>query len=293
MKEEIEMAYAAGILDGDGSFSLLLHRSVTKNSWRSFYYPCIQLSNAIKGMSEFLHDKFGGSLRIKKPQQKHHKILYVWSLRSREGCKSLIEKLMPYLKLKKDQAKLMLNFFHIDHFDQHEGEKYNLRMKNLNRDILFNPEGFNKQTLIDSEDPIFWSYFAGIMDTEGSFTLKKEKPHSGSINFRYNPVIQLTMVPAVCLNYIRENYSSGSFCVPKAKCTGKGYAYKMNLCGKEKCTNFIKRILPYLKYKNKQASLILKFYDDYNPVKHRRAGIPCEIIKIRENIYQQMKKLNE
>lgn len=292
MKEEIEMAYAAGILDGDGSFSLLFHKSATKTSWRSFYEPCIQLSNAFKGMSEFLYEKFGGSLRIKKPQKEHHKTLYVWSLRSRSKCKRLIEMVLPYLKLKQDQAKLMLNFFQIDHFDQHLGEKFNLKMKNLNRDVLFNPIGFNQKTCVDSEDPIFWSYFAGIMDTEGSFTLKKERPHSGSVSIRYSPVIQLTMVPVACLNYIRENFTSGSFCVPKAKCTGKGYAYKMNLCGKEKCRNFIKKILPYMKYKNEQASLILKFFEDYSPVSHRRAGVPKEVIERREELYQQMRSLN-
>jgi hypothetical protein len=292
MKEELDMAYAAGILDGDGSFSLLLHRSVTKNTWRSFYHPCIQLSNAYKGMSEFLKEKFGGSLRIKKPQRDHHKVLYVWSLRSREGCKNLIDKILPYLKLKNDQAKLMLEFLTIDHFNQHEGEKYNLKMKNLNRDILFNPDGFKQKTLIDSKDPVFWSYFSGIMDTEGSFSIKKEKPHSGSISVRYNPLIQLTMVPAACINYIRENYSVGSFCVPKANCTGKGYAYKMNLCGIKKCTNFINNILPYIRFKKKQATLILKFCTENMSTKYRQGGIPVEIIKFREELYEQMKMLN-
>lgn len=292
MKEEIKMAYAAGILDGDGSFSLLLHRSTTKESWRTFYHPCIQLSNAYKGMSEFLNEKFGGSLRVKKPQQEHHKPLYVWSLRSREGCKKLIDKIFPYLKLKKDQANLMLNFLESDHFDQHQGEKFNLKMKDLNRDILFNPIGFNQQALSDSEDPVFWSYFSGIMDTEGSFTIKREKPHSGSISVRYSPLIQLTMVPSACLNYIRENYSKGSFCVPKANCTGKGYAYKMNLCGIKKCKEFIKKILPYLLVKKKQALLMLKFCEENITTKYRQGGIALEVLEFREKLHQQMKVLN-
>ncbi len=292
MKEELEMAYAAGILDGDGSFSLLLHRSTTKNTWRSFYHPCIQLSNAYKGMSEFLHEKFGGSLRIKKPQQDHHKILYVWSLRSREGCKKLIQKVLPYLKLKKDQANLMVNFLDGDHFDQHEGEKFNLKMKNLNRDILFNPAGFNQRCNEDSKDPIFWSYFSGIMDTEGSFSIKKEKPHSGSVSIRYSPLVQLTMVPSACINYIRENYSSGNFCVPKANCTGKGYAYKMSICGIGKCKQFVNLISPYLLFKKKQASLILKFCEQNTSTKYRQGGVPIEIINFREETYQQMRMLN-
>lgn len=292
MKEEVEMAYTAGIIDGDGSFSLLLHKSSTKNSWRSFYEPCIQLSNAFKGMSEFLHEKFGGSLRIKKPQQEHHKILYVWSLRSRDGCKKMIERILPYLKLKKDQANLMLQFFKIDHFDQHEGEKFNLKMKNLNRDILFSPDGFNQQTQIDSKDPVFWSYFAGIMDTEGSFSVKKEKPHSGSINIRYSPMIQLTMVPSACLNYIRENFSGGNFCVPKANCTGKGYAYKFSICGKSKTIEFISCLIDYLRFKKEQAKLLVKLCENFGNTKFRQGGISPHFLLFREDCYQQMRKLN-
>jgi hypothetical protein len=293
MKEEIDMAYAAGILDGDGSFSLLLHRSVTKSSWRSFYHPCIQLSNAFKGMSEWLHEKFDGSLRIKKPQQPHHKTLYVWSLRSKEKCSNLIERIYPYLKLKGAQAKLMLDFIKSDHFDMVAGERFNLKMKDCNKEILFNPKGYNTQSLVDSKDPIFWSYFAGIMDTEGSFSFKKEKAHSGSVSKRYNPMIQLTMISSSCINYIRENYSGGSFCVPKAKSVGKGYAYKMNLCGRNACLTFVKHILPYLKYKKDQASLILKFCEENKTVRDCRNGIPPEILKFREDLYQQMRLLNK
>jgi hypothetical protein len=292
MKEEIEMAYAAGILEGDGSFSLLLHRSTTKDSWRSFYHPCIQLSNAFEEMSKWLHERFDGSLRIKKPQQSHHKILYVWSLRSKEKCKNLIERIIPYLKLKSQQAKLMIDFIDSDHFDMMSGEKFNLKMKSLNRDILFNTTGYNNQCLVDSKDPIFWSYLAGIMDTEGSFTIKKEKAHSGSVSKRYNPIIQLTMVPSACINYIRENYSRGNFCVPKAKSVGKGYAYKMSICGRNDSLKFVKNILPYLRCKNKQASLISKFCEENFVVKNCRNGVPPEVLEFREDCYQQMRKLN-
>lgn len=293
MQEEIDMAYAAGILDGDGSFSLLLHRSITKDSWRSFYHPCIQLSNAYERMSQWLHEKFDGSLRMKYPQQPHHKPLFVWSLRSREKCKSLVARVMPFLKLKTEQAKIMLDFLNIDHFDMGEGEKFNLKMKNANRDLLFNHTGFNMQTLHDSNDPVFWSYIAGIMDTEGSFTIKKEKAHSGSISKRYSAIIQLTMVPSACLNYLRENFSGGSFCVPKAKTVSKGYAYKMNLCGRKDCLRFVKGILPYMKCKNEQASLIQKFCEENVSVKNRRAGVPQEALEFREEAYQRMKMLNK
>jgi len=287
MKEDIEMAYIAGILDGDGSFSVLK----SHNS----YHPCIQLSNAFKGMSEYLFDKFQGSKRIKKPQQIHHKVLYVWSVRGLKSAKNVLDKIIPFLILKKERAKYMLDFIdksNIKKLDLIEGERTNLKMKNHNRNCLLESGILCDHTLNCSEDPIFWSYFAGIIDTEGSFSIKKEKPHSGSINLRYNPVIQLTMVPIDCINFIRKNCSLGSFCIPKAICTTKGFAYKMSIISKNQCVEFVNKILPYLRYKKEQALTLLKFCENYSSTKHCRGGIPKEILGFREECYQQMRKLN-
>lgn len=293
MKEEIDMAYTAAILDGDGSFSLLLHRNTFKPSWKSFYHPCIQLSNAFKGMSEWLNEMFEGSLRVKKPQKEHHKPLYVWSNRSKLGCKNIIEKVLPYLVLKKQQANLVLDFINSDHNDLISGERFNLKMKNLNREILLDCKGLSEQTIVNSENSEFWSYLAGIMDTEGSFSFKKEKPHSGSINIRYSPMIQLTMVPSAVLNFIRKNSVYGSFCIPKVKSAEKKFGYKMNICAKDDCVEFINRILPYLKFKREQALTMKYFCENSGNVKHKRAGIPKEILDFRESCYQKMRQLNK
>lgn len=285
--EETNMAYAAGILDGDGSFSIMKSHSK--------YYPCIQLSNAFEGMSEWLHKEFGGSLRIKKPQQPHHKILYVWSVRGLDGCKNLIEKIKPYIVLKKGQAKCMLDFVEKrkdDCFSEQDGERFSLNMKELNRNLVLENDSLKKQTTETTSDPCFWSYVAGIMDTEGSFSIKREKAHSGSISMRYNPVIQLTMVPAAVLNHIREKCSLGSFCVPKAKCTQKGYAYKMSIISKDECVKFLHRLVDYLRFKKGQLFTILNFCENYGSVKHCRGGIPKETLEFREEMYQQMRQLN-
>lgn len=287
MKEEIEMAYMAGILDGDGSFSIL-------KSTNSFH-PCIQLSNAYKGMSEYLFDKFEGSKRIKKPQQPHYKPLYVWSVRGLGSAKNVLDKVIPFLVLKKERAKYMLDFIQksqIEKLNLIEGERANLKMKDYNRNCLLNDSSLCNQTLECSKDHIFWSYVAGIMDTEGSFSIKKEKAHSGSINMRYNPVIQLTMVPVDCINYIRKNCSLGSFCIPKAKCTQKGFAYKMLIISKSECISFLNKILPYIRYKKGQVFTLLNFCENYGSVKHCRGGIPNEILEFREEMYQQIRKLN-
>lgn len=287
MKEEVEMAYAAAILDGDGSYSIM--KSGNK------YYPCIQLSNSYEGMSKWLHEKFGGSLRIKKPQQSHHKILYVWSVRGLEGCKKLIERIIPYIVLKNLQAKCMLEFIENrskEDFSERKGEIFSVNMKDLNRKLLIESDSLKQKSINNTNCPKFWSYVAGIMDTEGSFSVKKEKPHSGSISNRYNPVIQLTMVPVNVLNFIRENCSLGSYCIPKAKCTTKGYAYKLSILSKDECVQFLHCLKGYLIFKKEQLFILLNFCQNYGSVKHCRGGIPIEILQFREEMYQQMRKLN-
>ncbi len=288
MKEEKDMAYAAGILDGDGSFSIM-------NS-HGKYYPCIQLSNAFKGMSEWLHEKFGGSLRIKKPQQPHHKVLYVWSVRGLDGCKNLIERIAPYIVLKRLQAKSMLEFIDLrkdNLFNSLTGERFSFRMKELNRTILWGNDNLNPRSDELSDCHKFWSYVAGIMDTEGSFSIKKEKPHSGSVSIRYNPVIQLTMVPAAVLNFIRDRCNLGSYCIPKAKCTQKGFAFKMMICSKDESIKFLNKLVDHLRFKRGQLFTLLNFCENYGSVKHCRGGIPEETLEFREEMYKQMRELNK
>jgi hypothetical protein len=287
-KKEIEMYYAAGILDGDGSFSIM--KSGSK------YYPCIQLSNAYKEMSEWLYERFGGSLRIKKPQQPHHKPLYVWSLRSLSGCLEMCENLTNILTLKDGQALLMQDFceqrINNPEFSEREGEKYSLDMRKMNRDILLRKDTLEDQTTQDKSFTGFWSYIAGIMDTEGSFSIKKEKPHSGSVSARYNPIIQLTMVPSDVLNLIRRHLTFGTFCIPKAKCTQKGYAYKMIIGSKSDCLEFLYNIKDYLLVKKGQLFTLINFCENFGSVKHCQGGIPQETLEFREEMYQQMRKLN-
>ena len=287
LREEIVMAYVAGILDGDGSFSIM------KSNGK--YYPCIQLSNAFKGMSEWLHELFGGSLRVKKPQKEHYKPLYVWSLRGLQGCKNLLEKMEPdLLVLKNWQAASMLCFIE-DKMKKviPEGElsKYSLEMQNLNLDILLS-HGLVRQSDKENGNELFWSYLAGIMDTEGSFSIKKEKPHSGSVSPRYNPMIQLTMVPVEVFNHIRRFSSFGRFCVIKSKSSRKGFAHKMSICGKDECMRFCHKLIPYLRFKKGQLFTLLNFCENYGAVKHCQGKIPKETLEFREEMYQQMRKLN-
>ena len=61
---EITLAYIAGALDGDGSFSLI---KATASAARSpLYYPMIQLANTREELVCVLKNEFSGTVSIRK-----------------------------------------------------------------------------------------------------------------------------------------------------------------------------------------------------------------------------------
>jgi hypothetical protein len=100
------------------------------------------------------------------------------------------------------------------------------------------------------------------------------------------------MVPVDCINHVRKNCSLGSYCIPKASCTQKGFAYKLMIISKDECMKFIEKILPYIRFKKEQCLTLLNFCKNFGSVKHCRGGIPQETLLFREEMYQQVRKLN-
>lgn len=306
LKEKEIMAYIAGLMDGDGSFSIIKEKRMRGN----IFSPCIQLSNVFQGMSKFLYELFGGCIKEKSIQSHAKKAQYVWNIRGFESCKFFLNKVKEFLILKKERAFFLNDF--IDKFStatpREIGENgrylirdisdkgqsiFHLKMQSLNNDCLVN-EGFvAKQALKNTEDPIFWSYLAGIMDTEGSFSIRKNKPWGRSKNYTYNPLIQLSMATFETINFIRKNTCFGHICFPKAKTTQRGFVYKLSFGSVSECIFIIEKLIPFLKFKNEVSKILLDFCVNHTATKKRRAGVSIEELKYRENCYQNIIHLNK
>ena len=306
MKSEDEiMAYIAGLMDGDGSFSIIKEKRMRG----SIYSPCIQLSNVFEGMVKFLYDLFGGSLKKKSVQRLATKQQYVWNVRGFESCSYFLNKVLPFLVLKKERAEFLLNF--IDKFSppkieigvdgrylkkdiaEKGQESCHLRMQSFNNDCLVADGYVAKQAIKNTEDSIFWSYLAGIMETEGSFSIRKNKPSHGSKVFKYNPLMQLSMATFETMNHIRRNTCFGTICFPKAKTAQRGFVYKLSFGRISECISVIKNILPFLRFKKETAEILLDFCENYSCIKNRRAGVPIEELAYRESCYQKIIFLNK
>jgi hypothetical protein len=76
---DIEAAYAAGILDGEGSISLTRNHS---GRWPS---PQVSVASTDRELVEWLKERFGGSISIKQPRKPQHSLSYDWKLTDRRA----------------------------------------------------------------------------------------------------------------------------------------------------------------------------------------------------------------
>jgi len=292
MKEitNMEMSYFAGIFDGDGSFSLC--KKIENINYSPLYYPLIQLSTTNFCLIDMLLDTFGGNVTPRKAyidkNNISHKKSIKWKLEKRNKCFPFLEKIVPFLIIKQERASFLIDFINyfpfkrgskkIDENILNKKEKSYIKMHSFNHSIKKPLFKFPKKR-IQSEDDIFWNYFAGLMDTDGSFSLKRE------VNKRYAPIISISMVDSVALFKIVQNCKYGRMYIIKAKTSRNGHSYRYMIGSLQESILFLEKIIPYLRLKKKQASILLEYCLD----KKQKSKLD---IKICEQYYKSMIEAN-
>lgn len=102
---EIDIAYIAGFFDGEGCVCVHHAGKETENK-KSIYILTATIANTNKSVMDYLHSVLGGYIA------ENNKIIgcktcYVLHFNSRKAYK-LLEKLLPYLRVKKKQAELTM-----------------------------------------------------------------------------------------------------------------------------------------------------------------------------------------
>ena len=101
----IDLAYAAGIVDGEGCITI--NHAKSKQCMRG-YFNALQIKVAMTTyqVPYWLLDTFGGSIR---EQPTTGKLIYVWTIGSRQAS-NLLKQLLPHLKNTKLQAETAIKF---------------------------------------------------------------------------------------------------------------------------------------------------------------------------------------
>ena len=102
--DESEIAYAAGLFDGEGSISLVRQRS------NRFHSPQVSVASNDYEVLAWLQKRMGGNIVTKQPRKAAHSVSYDWRLTDRRAL-AFLQLIRPYLVIKRKirRIDLLLN----------------------------------------------------------------------------------------------------------------------------------------------------------------------------------------
>jgi len=99
-----ELAYAAGLFDGEGSISLVRQKNNRTHS------PQVSVASTDYEVVLWFQDRFDGSIVTKQPRKSNHSVSYDWRLTDRRAL-AFLELIRPYLVIERKirRIDLLLN----------------------------------------------------------------------------------------------------------------------------------------------------------------------------------------
>lgn len=112
MKNNLLYAYFAGAVDADGFITI--GRSTRKVGERyahrpTYYIAKVGYVSTDKTVPCLLRESFGGSLNEHQPKNTAHKLVYLWQCTNAKAG-TVANALLPYLRMKRAQAVIVLEF---------------------------------------------------------------------------------------------------------------------------------------------------------------------------------------
>jgi len=106
----LTLSYLAGIIDGEGCIRINKYKYKYKrgNKIKVAYAGTLQVEMCAKEVLKVFSDTFGGNITSRKKKDTKP-ILYCWRV-GNQKCKNVLKLLYPYLRAKKKQAKLVIEF---------------------------------------------------------------------------------------------------------------------------------------------------------------------------------------
>ena len=103
---KLTASYLAGFIDGEGSLEIRKHKR--NGNYGVYYEGKLRISQANKDIIEWLKNSFGGYMENGK--NNHGSEYYCWTLKNTVKLLPFIQRIIPYLRLKKERAELLRKF---------------------------------------------------------------------------------------------------------------------------------------------------------------------------------------
>lgn len=107
--KETDLAYMAGLLDGEGCIEIAKQlRPLQKYGTKVYYYIRVRIGNTVPSLIKFCNKRFGG--KIWSGYKKNSTVkFYNWTIFSNQAVE-LLKLILPYLISKREEALLALEF---------------------------------------------------------------------------------------------------------------------------------------------------------------------------------------
>jgi hypothetical protein len=96
-----ELAYAAGLFDGEGSVTLVRHRESRSHS------PQVSIASNDYEVVFWFKERFAGSIVTKQPRMPNHSVSYDWRLTDRRAL-AFLKLIRPYLVIERKIRRIDL-----------------------------------------------------------------------------------------------------------------------------------------------------------------------------------------
>jgi hypothetical protein len=115
---DTELAYIAGIIDGEGCLIIIPHKITHTNSGYSMHCQ-LHISNTDEKLIDWLIVKLGGKKQIVKPRSPKHSVQYFVMLHAKT-LRALLPKIKPFSIIKIEQIEILLEALSLT--DRHTGK---------------------------------------------------------------------------------------------------------------------------------------------------------------------------
>ena len=108
--KKTDLAYFAGILDGEGSIVIHKNKPQTqRGSINPTYVIEVNLTNTNEWIVRQFHFSFGGNVYLNKRKTDKTQNIWVWQISANKAL-PFLKTLLPYLKLKRGQVEIAIKF---------------------------------------------------------------------------------------------------------------------------------------------------------------------------------------
>lgn len=152
-----------------------------------------------------------------------------------------------------------------------------------------------KQPDVSNYPPEVWAYAAGFLDGEGHIGINKAMPRPGwrsrATTPRYDAAVVVVGTVKEPIAWLQDHFGGALRQRPAQKAGWKDQ-WVLAIGGKQ-AAEFCRGLLPYLKVKHRQATLLVEFEDTKTPTPkgHRRVTPADELVR-REAYRNRMLEIN-